>query len=360
MFRMSDIYDKFKSEGKGKKLAKPERPADDNEYLPPEKPASKSDIKPKAQAFSEDVPEAKLHAVSEKAQKVYKELCDTVRRLYDPKTALTASLAGDIKEIVEKVVEALQSDPKSLMKLALDEYPNIEEYFFYHIANVTVLSLELAMGLGYDKKGEIEIGTGAVLHDIGIMKFEKVIGTSKALTKIEYDAVKGHPQAGLEAVEKLGKSVSPVVKSIVYQEHERIDGSGYPEGSKGAEITEQAQVVGLIDVYEALTHQRPYMNKHKIEAIKSILNMKSAFDPKLVKVLIERVGIFPVGVFVRLNTKETGIVVDNNTKLPFRPIVKIMYDTEGRKLKEPKLVNLADNSVLFIHECTETPPQGTR
>jgi HD-GYP domain-containing protein (c-di-GMP phosphodiesterase class II) len=127
---------------------------------------------------------------------------------------------------------------------------------------------------------------------------------------------------------------------------------------KGSQIAEQAQVVGLIDVYEALTHQRPYLNKHKIEAIKSILGMKNAFDSKLVKVLIERVGIFPVGVFVRLSTKEIGIVVENNPKLPFRPIINIMFDTEGRRLKDPKVVNLADNSVIFIEECAETPPPG--
>jgi HD-GYP domain-containing protein (c-di-GMP phosphodiesterase class II) len=298
----------------------------------------------------------RLEPVTEKVRELYSELYQAARRLYSSKPAEGAHPIKAVEELINKVINALETDAKNLTKLSLDDYPRVEDYFYYHITNVTILSIELANGLGYERKELLEIGTAAFIHDIGLIKYENVIETSKALTKMEYDAIKNHPNAGLEALNKLGSAVTPAMRDVVCQEHERLDGSGYPNGLKGSQITEQAQVVGLIDVYEALTHQRPYMNKHKIEAIKSILGMKSAFDPRLVKALIERVGVFPVGVFVRLNTKEIGMVVDNNTKLPFRPVVSIVYDSEGRQLKEPKLVNLADNSVIFIEECTETPP----
>lgn len=363
MFRMSDIYDKFKDDNKPEK--KPEKkPAaspgsQESARIPEPQPRIKSFDSQKmdiASATKKDLPV--MFAVSEDTRNLYNELCLKARRIYDPSSKISKELVENLVPVVEKIAKAIAVNPKELIKLSLDDYPKVNEYFYYHIANVTVLSTELANGLGYDHKGLVEIGLAALLHDLGLLKFEEVIEAPKALTKLEYDSIKTHPNAGLEMLEKLGDSVTPVMRDVVLQEHERLDGSGYPQGLKGGQICEQAQIVGLVDVYEALTHQRPYMHKHKIEAIKSILGMKSAFDPKLVKVLIDRVGVFPVGVYVRLNTKEIGVVVENNMKLPFRPIVNILYDTEGRQLKEPKQLNLADNSVVFIEECTETPPQG--
>lgn len=355
MFRMSDIYDKFKDDSKDKKPGPSKGPEEPKS--PPETPKAE----PRRQegvSFSSAVnrSEARVPSVSEKASQIYNDLYQLVRRLYSASSGEGRVAVSDMEWVVNKMISALETDSKSLLKLALDDYPKVEDYFYYHIANVTVLSMELAEAMGYERKGLVEIGVSALLHDIGLIKYEGIIETSKALTRMEYDAVKDHPNAGVEALNKFGDTITPTIRDVVLQEHERLDGSGYPNGLKGSQISEQAQLVGLVDVYEALTHQRPYLNKHKIEAMKSILGMKNAFDPKLVKALIERVGVFPVGVFVRLNTKEVGMVVENNTKLPFRPVVSIMYDPDGRKIKEPKLVNLAGNSVIFIEECTETPP----
>jgi HD-GYP domain-containing protein (c-di-GMP phosphodiesterase class II) len=349
---MSDIYDKFKDDNKD------ERPKDrlqPREGQPPEEPARSDKI---SFSYASNKSGAPMQAISEKAIELYNELYQFARRMYSTKTVKDPQAISGLDGVINKIIDALDTDSRSLMKLCLDDYPRIEEYFYYHIINVTVLSLELAKGLNYERKALVEIGVAAFLHDVGLIKYENVIETSKALTKMEYDTIKNHPTAGLEELGHLGNSITQTMRNVISQEHERLDGSGYPEGLKGSQIAEQAQVVGLIDVYEALTHQRPYLNKHKIEAIKSILGMKNAFDSKLVKVLIERVGIFPVGVFVRLSTKEIGIVVENNPKLPFRPIINIMFDTEGRRLKDPKVVNLADNSVIFIEECAETPPPG--
>jgi HD-GYP domain-containing protein (c-di-GMP phosphodiesterase class II) len=367
MFRMSDIYDKFKDDNKPEKTPekapekKPATPPGGQEstHIPAPQPRVKSFDSQKmdlTSATKKDLPV--MFSVSEETRNLYNELCLKARRVYDPNAKLSKELVENLVPIVEKIAAVVEANPKELIKLSLDDYPKLNEYFYYHIANVTILSMELANGLGYEHKGMVEIGLAALLHDVGLLKFEDVIEAPKALTKLEYDSIKTHPSGGLEMLEKLGDSVTPVMRDVVYQEHERLDGSGYPQGLKGSQICEQAQVVGLVDVYEALTHQRPYMHKHKIEAIKSILGMKSAFDPKLIKVLIDRVGVFPVGVYVRLNTKEVGMVVENNMKLPFRPVVNILYDTEGRHLKEPKQLNLADNSVVFIEECTETPPHG--
>jgi len=140
----------------------------------------------------------------------------------------------------------------------------------------------------------------------------------------------------------------------VRQAHERADGSGYPEGLAAEEIDRYAQIVGLADVYESLTHKRPYRVKYTpIEALDMILKNKKVFGPKIIKALIGRIGVYPVGTLIMLNSKETGVVIMNRPELPFRPVVSVVYDTYGKEYSEPKEIDLAQNPILYIEDCVK-------
>lgn len=103
-----------------------------------------------------------------------------------------------------------------------------------------------------------ELAEGALLHDLGkIILNESILLKSSALTQEEFNHIKLHPSLGYEALEKK-HLISDASRLVVLQHHERLDGSGYPDGLKGEEIHPYAQIVAISDVYDALTSERCY------------------------------------------------------------------------------------------------------
>lgn len=263
-----------------------------------------------------------------------------------------------VNEVVGRLVDTLSSgNNEELLRICSADYPQPEDYLYGHAVNVTILAIEIGIGLGYEHSLLAELGIASLIHDIGIVKYLDIINQNKILDKEEQNKIKEHPNAGAEILNRISKEPSSVIIEAVRQEHERIDGSGYPLGLKGDEISEFAKIIGLADVYEAMLHSRPYRAKLKsLETINTIIKSKQAFESRLIKILIERVGIFPVGIQVRLNTKEIGVVVRENPQLALRPVVNILFDAQKKKLKEPKQIDLAENAVIYIEDCVEELP----
>jgi HD-GYP domain-containing protein (c-di-GMP phosphodiesterase class II) len=136
---------------------------------------------------------------------------------------------------------------------------------------------------------------------------------------------------------------------VARQHHERMDGSGYPDGLKGEQIHEYSRIVSILNIYEAMMHRRTYRTEFQArETIQEILKNKNAYDPKLIKVLINKIGIFPIGSLIELNTKELARVVALNTNNILRPVVKIITNASGEECTEEKRVNLAAEPAIWI------------
>ncbi len=142
----------------------------------------------------------------------------------------------------------------------------------------------------------------------------------------------------------------PYLLNAVYQEQEREDGSGYPQGLKGDKICEFAKIIGTADIFEALVHRRTYREGFiTYYAIQNILETKShQFSAKMIRSLISVISMFPLGSLVELNTGEIARVVVTNRNRPVRPIVEISEDLEGRKLDPPNRVNLEKEPLIYI------------
>ncbi|MFH0828170.1 MAG: HD domain-containing phosphohydrolase [Candidatus Omnitrophota bacterium] len=301
-------------------------------------------------------PEKKVPAESklERASGLYKELLDWAKKVYKLEFVLVPDFKANFAAIIEKELACLDSEGRELLKLCLADYEIKEDALYYHVVNVSILVLELGKGLGYEKQRLIELGTAGFMHDIGIIKFTELINKNGKLNEEELRKVKEHPLSGLEILNKIGGEFTPGLIDVISQEHERLDGTGYPKGIKDDEIKEFAQIVGLADVYEAMTHSRPYRLRFSPpKTMNTILNKKSEFSPKVLKIFLERIGIFPVGTMVRLNTKEIGVVAKENFGLPLRPLVMVIFDENGNKLVAEKQIDLSSNLLICIEECMD-------
>lgn len=354
MVRISDILKrgrgeeeeprKKKPEGAIKKEEAPPRPP---EEAPPE--AVKGEVKKEAPAAQVEIARMmmeKTRVGRPEPEEIYQDLVALIKDVLD-KGARDEPIEG--KEIVAKIdrlVDQIGLAGDELMGLVVKSTPN--NYLCGHSVNVCLLSIGIGLGLGYNKSRLNELGVSSLLHDVGMIKVLDIAKEPRRLTREEYEAIKKHPLYGVEILEK-AKDLSKVAIYVAHEQHERMTGAGYPRGLKNDEINEYARIVGLVDAYEAMTHPRPYRKKFlPYEALKEILKDKALFDPRFMRVLIEQIGIYPVGSWAELNTDEIGKVVRLNKGFPLRPSVNVIFGPDGRKLDEVKSIDLTKHPTLYI------------
>lgn len=275
-------------------------------------------------------------------------------------------LHRSIEKIVMDIKNKTPIDPKPLIKEIPDFCAVIEanEYLFLkairrkrfatwiisHSVNVGIFAVKIGLGLKYDKEKLQQLTLAALLHDVGMVKVStRILFKHGRLSPSEFDHIRQHPVDGYELVKHLEQDY-PYVVDTVYQEQEREDGSGYPQGLKSAEISEFAKVIGIADVFEALVHGRTYrdgfITYHAIQKI--IENKSKQFNPKIIRGLVNTVSMFPIGSLVQLSSNEIARVISVNKLRPVRPIVEVIKDSEGRPLKAPLRINLEEEPLLYI------------
>ena len=222
--------------------------------------------------------------------------------------------------------------------------------WMWHSIAVTIASLKLGKGLGFDTKKLLKLGLAAFLENVGMYKIpDHILGKKGILDPGELAAIREHPDVSAQILGRMGRAFEWLAR-VAAQTHERSDGSGYPMGLKGEEISPLASVIGLIDTYMAMIKNRPYRNKYmQTEAVKSLIGLgKGKFPPRVVKEFLNQISLFPVNAYVRLNNKSIGRVLSTDKSQPLRPKIEILYDGLGREMEKPKTIRLSDSPLLHI------------
>jgi putative nucleotidyltransferase with HDIG domain len=130
-------------------------------------------------------------------------------------------------------------------------------YTARHLLNVSQLARAIARGMGLPREQVENIRLAGVLHDIGNMGIPlEILQKERQLTRVENNLVRQHPQIAYEILSE--PDFPLVVAQAVFQHHERLDGSGYPQGLSGKNICLEAQVVAVADVFDTIVSRRPY------------------------------------------------------------------------------------------------------
>jgi HD-GYP domain-containing protein (c-di-GMP phosphodiesterase class II) len=163
-----------------------------------------------------------------------------------------------------------------------------DEYTATHSERVARLAVKIARKLGLPEETIERIQAAARIHDIGKVAIpDKVLLKEEGLSDQDWELIKQHPLIGADLIS--GLEVYKDCVDIVKYEHERWNGSGYPEGLKGEQIPLGARIVAVADVYDALRSDRPYRRAMTLEeAIGELKRMRGKeLDPKLVDILLE-------------------------------------------------------------------------
>jgi HD-GYP domain-containing protein (c-di-GMP phosphodiesterase class II) len=228
-----------------------------------------------------------------------------------------------------------------------------------HCLNVAILGVLLARDQVAPERELERFCLAALVHDVGMLFVPSGVWEhDRPIGDEEREGVRRHAEIGRERLAGLVGSLSELAP-IVGQEHERVDGSGYPKGLKGQEIHWFAQIIGLADVFEALTHDRPHRRAQSPhQAVRTILaDMREAFDAELLRAFLALLTVYPLGSFVELSTGAVGRVVQVNEANHLRPVVEIVRDPKGLSVQPPTVLELQGVAGTTIVRCLEGPPE---
>jgi HD-GYP domain-containing protein (c-di-GMP phosphodiesterase class II) len=260
------------------------------------------------------------------------------------------------EELVKRIIDSIL-DNSALLLLATDRRQ--EFAVSAHSVNVAILSLRLAQTLNYDKENQARLGLAALLHEVGVVSLPKQLVHETGPVSPE---VRQRPAYGAKILKAFYPTYDWLFETVG-QVYEREDGNGFPLGLKGEEIREEAKILGIVDVLEACIHDRPYRKALTgYQLLEELIREDTqGFSDPIVKALLKSFSLYPYNEYVILNTKELARVVEINPANSFRPLVQILYDSNGVRLEEPRETDLALSSLLFIsqaisyHELPETP-----
>ena len=232
------------------------------------------------------------------------------------------------KEVATNFIDSIFRNQDALSCIAMIKQK--DAYLLEHSINVATLISIFAKHLRLDREVIKELATGALLHDIGKIKVDDaVLNKPGKLSDNEFEQMKQHAQFSYDIVDEAG--LSSISCEIAGFHHERLDGSGYPNGLCNSEISQFVRMASIVDVFDALTAERVYKKAlTPIQAFKILReNSPQHFDEKLLNEFINCIGLYPVGSLVKLKSQRIGMVVSSNPEQPLRPVVKIFYSAKS-------------------------------
>jgi HD-GYP domain-containing protein (c-di-GMP phosphodiesterase class II) len=258
-------------------------------------------------------------------------------------------LAGvrKVRRITQNMVDLVFEDEALFMGLStLKDY---DDYTFTHSVNVAVLSVSLGRRLGLSRNSLENLAISGLFHDLGKLDLSKeILNKAGDLTDDDWVEIRRHP---LESVRQiLGLRAPSRLKSRVilapFEHHLMCDFSGYPNVKLKKNVSLFGRILSIADVYDAMTSPRSYReNPLSPDQALRVMEKKAgtAFDPNLLQVFINMMGLYPVGTIVQLNTGETGVVMDYPSGFErTRPRVVLLQGDGRGGLERGDIIDLSD------------------
>jgi HD-GYP domain-containing protein (c-di-GMP phosphodiesterase class II) len=259
----------------------------------------------------------------------------------------------DVMVVVNKIIDDILALDDIIVNLI--DIKSYDNYTYMHSVNVCVLSIITGakLELSYDQLKEL--GVGALLHDIGkVMIPPQILQKKSALTDEEYEIIKQHSVIGYNILKTIAQ-INELSAKVALCHHERYDGKGYIRGLTKDEIHIYSRIVAIADIFDALTSDRIYRKKISTNQAIDYLTViaASSLDSNVLCCFTKLIPPFLIGTGVILNNGEKGIVVKLNENLPTRPVIRIVFNTDGSKKLNFNVVNLAKQLDYFITTTSE-------
>lgn len=288
----------------------------------------------KMQSKDKCIEQLKNHKESQKrAEQGFKYSFSKIKDLMRNTQGYPLRSIREANELTNYIASQLYNS--SNITLHLMAAPPNDDSIYYHSLNVATLAMLLAKlcGKNYD---EIKlIGLAAIFHDIGNSKVSPhIFKKNETLTKPEENLYKMHATYSVRLLE-MARDFPAEAKEMIEKHHERLDGSGYPNGLTANDINDSTQLLSVVDEYDYMCN--PLMkNRNPVTPYTALSFLYKHCNKKLskhhVQTLIKQLGIYPPGCVVELSNGHIGLVMSINSKRSLYPKLMI-YDKHVPKEK---------------------------
>ena len=250
-------------------------------------------------------------------------------------------MVGDVDTLIDQLMNRE-------VIVGLNSIKTHDNYTFQHSIDVTIMAMLLGRKIGWEKERLNALGIGCLLHDIGKILIEtEILNKPGRLSEEEFEEMKAHPTLGFELVKTIAPNLSYLIPHVAYQHHERQDGSGYPRGIKGNEALDRnlsntihdfGAITAVADIYDAMSSDRPYRQGWPPDRVVDLIRSLSGthLNRRVVEIFLGTVAPYPIGTGVKVLNGEyggyEGVVADVHDKILDRPTVRLLFDTEGRRI----------------------------
>ncbi len=294
------------------------------------------------------VSERTRSSVSSAVKKIFSKVEQSLQSESD-----TAVDKGEVRSVASKIVDDLIVSSTDIVNLA--DLKTYDDYTYQHSVQVCILSILVAMGMGYDENRLKTLAMGVLLRDIGeVMIPPEIKNKPGKLTDEESVEMQKHPSNGFQILQDRA-DLDPVVTYVALQHHEKLNGRGYPQGLKGDEIHEFSKITIVADIHDAVTSNRIYKGRVAPHKVLNLLAAKSGeeFDPRVVEIFLSKVARYPEGSIVALKTGERAVVLKNVQGELDKPQIRIIADRDGVEIDEPYTIDLSKNDAPKIVRIVE-------
>ncbi|MDB5096236.1 MAG: metal dependent phosphohydrolase, partial [Cyanobacteria bacterium RYN_339] len=236
----------------------------------------------------------------------------------------SAPVYSSLSRVVQEVIDRLGNNVAALnagVEVRVVNQPHDRS----HPVNVFILSVVIGLAMSYTPEQLLQLGIAALCHDIGKTAIPRdILDKVGTLAAQEVDLLRAHTLMGKRIMEKFPWA-DPVMARIIYEHHERNDGSGYPQKLQDRQIHEMSKIVAVAEVYDALMSDTSYRSRYKPEIAYNSIKVgdRSGLDPKVIRAFQRYVVPYPLNSWVVMETGEVAQVVQQNKQNAFKPIVRL-------------------------------------
>jgi len=275
------------------------------------------------------------------ATKVKKEAIQVVSKIMEDARLGKLIDLDHIEPVVENIVFSALNNKDAL--LGLMRIRKLDRYTFEHSVGSSILLVAFGESLALDDDELMQVGMGGLLMDIGKSVMPpSILAKPGKLSDAESAIMRKHVAHSEDILGKI-PNISDIVMKIAAEHHERTDGSGYPLGKAGEDISLYGQMAAIVDVYDALTVPRVYSKERSPNsALKKLVSNTGGFNQELVQQFIHCVGIYPIGSLVALSNGAFAVVIESGDKGLLYPIIRVIFDSTKRQFITPQDIDLSD------------------
>jgi HD-GYP domain-containing protein (c-di-GMP phosphodiesterase class II) len=227
---------------------------------------------------------------------------------------------------------------------------------FFHLMNVSLLTMFFASKLEFGKDDVLDMGIAALYHDVGKLYIStRILQKKTALDEHEFVQIRDHPLLGAKILNNYKEALGILPLVVALEHHVRYDLSGYPKLAYPQKPHLASMMVCICDVYDALALKRTYKKDFPPNKIYDLMmtNRGKIFEPELLDKFFQGIGVWPVGAIVSLSDERVAVVREINEEDAFKPVVEVIAPENNKEM-----INLAKTTAVHITEALNPKEKG--